>query len=139
MKEVTCKECGATRGEEFRTGSGTYACPSCGSTNIHVHVILVEIVSVHDCVGIKARREGERKPFREVFAGGDLRRRDGKWMEKKRVIDREQDLYEERVVDPETGEVVHECSEPLTKRNGHGSAKKKLLQDGNQKNEARDD
>ncbi len=44
-------------------------------------------------------------------------------MVKKRIIDRENNWYEEVVVDEETGEVVHENSEPLSDHKGHGSAK----------------
>jgi hypothetical protein len=40
-----------------------------------------------------------------------------------RVIDREKNRYTERVTDPATGEVVHECDEPLTDHQDHGAAK----------------
>jgi hypothetical protein len=44
-------------------------------------------------------------------------------MEKRRLIDRDGDRYEEAVVDPATGETIHERTEPLSEHWGHGSAK----------------
>ena len=43
----------------------------------------------------------------------------------RRVIDREINIYHEKVIDPKSGAVVHECDEPLTAHYGHGSAKKR--------------
>jgi len=44
-------------------------------------------------------------------------------MKLSRVIDRDNDIYHEVVTDPETGEVVHECREPLSQHRQHGTAK----------------
>jgi hypothetical protein len=44
-------------------------------------------------------------------------------MDKYRRIDRDNDRYDEVVIDPETGEIVHESHEPLSEHWGHGSAK----------------
>ena len=41
------------------------------------------------------------------------------------AIDRERDLYCERVADLNTGEVLMECVEPLSRHQGHGSAKRR--------------
>jgi len=46
-------------------------------------------------------------------------------MHLERLIDRENDWYAETVTDPETGEIVHECKEPLSEHQGHGAAKKR--------------
>ena len=123
MKEVACGACGRTGGEDFRIADGTYVCPECGSSDLLVHVHLSTHVVGHDKLRIKARREGVGKSFREVVAGDDRRERDGKWMHKRRVIDREANTYDEVVVDPESGEVVHEQHELLSNHTGHGSAK----------------
>ena len=84
---------------------------------------LSEQVSVHEELKLKARRAGKTKPFREVVSGDDLRKEDRKWMDKRRVIDREADAYDEVVVDPQTGKTIHECHEALSEHRGHGSAK----------------
>lgn len=47
----------------------------------------------------------------------------GRWMQKRRLIDRDRDVYEEIVVDAETGEERHVRREPLSQHWSHGSAK----------------
>jgi len=49
----------------------------------------------------------------------------GRWVKKERRIDRASDRYVERVTDPVTGEIVHECDELLSEHRGHGSVKPK--------------
>ena len=46
-------------------------------------------------------------------------------MKKERLIDRQNDLYEETITDPDTGEVIRNCGEPLSQHQGRGSAKGK--------------
>lgn len=45
-------------------------------------------------------------------------------MEKVRLIDKDANRYFEKVTDPDTGQVLHECNEPLSEHRGHGSDKK---------------
>jgi hypothetical protein len=61
----------------------------------------------------------------EQVAGDDLFRLTGKWHKLARVIDRENNRYFEEVIDPETGQVIHRCEEPLSEHRGHGSDKPK--------------
>ena len=44
-------------------------------------------------------------------------------MERLKVEDRRQDRYKEVVRDPDTSEIIHECEEPLSEHQGHGSAR----------------
>jgi hypothetical protein len=44
-------------------------------------------------------------------------------MRKLRLIDREKDWYEEKVIDPETGKAIHHTKECLSNHTDHGSAK----------------
>jgi len=76
-------------------------------------------------MGMKGRHTGDTKPFVEQIGGADLCRKTGVWMEKTRVIDRDNDLYKETVKNPKTGEVIHHCEEPLSQHKNHGSAKNK--------------
>ena len=103
---------------------GTYQCPVCGSSDLNIHVTLSEQVDIHEILRIKGKREGRGRSFKEVLVGDDLRKSNGKWMNKRRVIDREVDEYEEVITDPETGEIVHNCHEPLSEHTGHGAAKR---------------
>ncbi len=70
-------------------------------------------------------RKPRRKPYREEVTGYDHHRDTDTLRKIERTIDRERDWYSETVTDPETGEIVHRCEEPLSKHRGRGSAAKK--------------
>ncbi len=92
-------------------------------------VDLLETVHMHAKVGGKVKEQGnlpsKHRYVIEFETGDDLHKNSGKWMDKVRLIDRRNDDYHEVITDPETGEKVHECHEPLSKHHGHGSAKSK--------------
>lgn len=71
------------------------------------------------------RWHGEKKgkPYSTQIEGDDLHRATGQWNTLHRVIDRENDIYEEVITDSD-GNVVHERREPLSEHQGHGSAKR---------------
>ncbi len=100
-------------------------CPVCGSLSRHFEQKIEEGVPIHDCLDTKARHAESGKSFKEIRVGDSLSRKTKKWMDYKRIIDRENDWYEETVIDPETGEVIHRCAQPLSKHRGHGSVKQK--------------
>jgi hypothetical protein len=50
--------------------------------------------------------------------------RDGeKWVHRVVNADRREDRFDEVVTDPDTGEVIYECHEPLSQHRGHGDAR----------------
>ena len=59
----------------------------------------------------------------EVIEGDDWTADKGRFSWKIRIIDKPNDSYLEIVVDKETGEILHQCSEPWSDHVGHGSAK----------------
>ena len=123
-RSITCKDCGTQLAEPPNDLEATPApCPACGSTARLIQVGIRNEVTFKSKLGLKGRRTGSRKPFLEAVLGDDLFRKLGKWMKLERVIDRDNDHYIERVTDPTTGQVVHECDEPLSKHTGHGSAR----------------
>jgi hypothetical protein len=77
----------------------------------------------HSSVKLKGRHAGGGRPFVEQTHGSDLHRDSGKWVRLDRIVDREQNRYTERVMDPKTGKVLRECDHPLTDHQGHGAAK----------------
>jgi hypothetical protein len=95
--------------------------------------VLMEIVEdaaveAHDNVRMKVKDPAlpsKKNPRLDQFAGEDLRKSDGRWMRKERIIDRDRDFYKEVVIDPTDGTVVHQNEEPLSDHFGHGSAKPK--------------
>jgi hypothetical protein len=68
---------------------------------------------------------GTRRAQQWGKEGWELFRATGTWRLVRRVFDKGANVYEERILDGETFEVITECREPLTEHRGHGSAKKK--------------
>jgi len=122
-----CRACGIEF--EIKLGSLAILCPNCKSEQIQVTMKLTEELPIlHDRLDLKvkdSRYSGKHKLRKHIISGSEIRRDDNKWMEKNRLIDKDQDLYMEKVTDSQTGEIVHECNEPLSKHWNHGSAKKK--------------
>lgn len=125
-KTVSCGKCKLALEEDphIPTEERT-PCPSCGSTTRSFHVTIRDTITMKSKLGMKGSHPGGGKPFIEQVTGDDLQRKTGEWMKLSRVIDRENDHYHEIVTAPETGEVVHECNEPLSEHKGHGTAKYK--------------
>jgi len=99
-------------------------CPKCGSVLRRFDMSINGSLKFHSKLTAKARHKDEKRPFLEQVVGDDLDRKTGRWMKLHRLIDRVRDRYRERVTNPETGEVIHKCDEPLTQHKGHGSAKR---------------
>lgn len=76
-------------------------------------------------IGMKARSADSRKIWYESFVGAHWSHKFQKFMDKIRTFDHRNDKYLEQVKDPDTGQTVHYCSEPLSEHVGHGSAKNK--------------
>jgi len=129
-ESVTCTDCGTTLPNSYIREHTSEPCPQCGSRKKHVYLTFHEKdgLTVRDMLTGKVKNPSLRskdKVRKEFLSGDDLRRSDGKWMEKERIIDRDNDHYHEKVVDPETGEVLRDVTEPLSQHLGRGSAKSK--------------
>lgn len=100
-------------------------CPACGSMARVIEVSVSATLELHGSIGFKHRRLSHKKPIAEGVSGDEFFRKKQKWVNKERLIDREANRYRERVTDPATGEVIHECDERLDQHTAHGSAKPK--------------
>ena len=124
MAEVECSGCGIVLDEKPDiTLEQRNPCPSCGSTTRIHNVSITETVKAWDGLGLKAKHGGTGKPYAESINVPNVQRKTGKMMILKRIIDRENDIYHEIVTDPDTGNIVHECKEPLSKHIDHGTVK----------------
>jgi hypothetical protein len=67
---------------------------------------------------------GARRNWFVKFFNGRLSlfRETGRWHVVYRTLNKRANTYDEEIRDRETGELVHECHEPLTEHQGHGSA-----------------
>jgi len=103
-------------------------CPKCGSLGRALVRVLTDTVEVEDRHRMRLK-DGERtasgKPGKEFTQGHDLHKKSGVWNYLSRLIDRKNDRYHEKIIDTKTGKTIHECQEPLSKHQEHGSAKRK--------------
>lgn len=126
--KIICDNCKQTLNESIVSTASLDVppCPSCGSRKRVICTYIQETVKIKEKVSGKTKKQGIKKPTYEFVAGDDLHNKSGKWHTKKRIIDRDNDRYEEVVSDPETGKIIHRCDEPLSKHRGHGLAKVKI-------------
>ena len=126
--KIKCTDCGYELPDKWAHSNRSDNCPGCNSINQTIEIGVFEEIGVelHDNVQGKVKNRSyssKKNPRYEFFEGDDFRKRDRKWMMKTRIIDKDRDKYVEKVIDPETGEIVHEKEEPLSDHFGHGSAK----------------
>jgi hypothetical protein len=123
MHGVKCSSCG---GEIQGRDEPRCPCLTCGSTNRIISVTVEEYLSVYD--GLAFRQTGQKQEGkRGIVAEGFVKYVGSKLaalVRHERSINRRDNRYFEKVSDAETGKVIHECSEPLSQHQGHGSAKK---------------
>lgn len=125
----TCASCGTECAPHQGDGPQT-PCESCGSVarNIELHFHDVMEVKVSDWLEVKAKDvtlPSKKKLRRHLQIGSQWSVGRGKLVDKVRDLDKDADMYLERVVDPDTGEVIRHCEEPLSEHVGRGSAKAK--------------
>jgi phage FluMu protein Com len=125
---IRCAECGNTLPYKPSDEIIGLSCPKCGSMKMNITLELSDYddFEVHDCLHGRVKNSkfpSRNNPRLDFIPGDDIRKADGKWMAKERIIDKDNDQYKEVVIDPATGEVVHYNEEPLSKHFGHGYAK----------------
>ena len=119
--EVRCSECGELL--EVVGEADREPCRRCGSLKRTYSEHLESKIQLRSKLRWKHKRPGFRRALAEGVSGSERSVRSGRWVTKKRLIDRENDWYEELVVDEESGDTVHESRERLSDHRGHGSAK----------------
>ena len=123
FQQSKCKKCGMVLLEpkdEKRT-----PCPVCGDTARIHEVEARSTIVFRDHIRAEGRHKGRGKPFFDIRAGADFYYKEQEWCHLERIIDRDNNLYIEKITNPKTGQVIKEIKEPLTEHKGHGSAKKK--------------
>ena len=126
---VRCNKCGNTHSYGIRSSADINPCLECGSTDQQIKIDISGTISVYDKLKLNAfdsklpSRTQQKRNQTEIITGHEWSVGLKKWVLKERVIDKPNDLYRERIVDPNTGEVIHECEEPLSEHTGHGDAK----------------
>lgn len=120
-----CADCGTMIDDSANSSEQKVPCKVCGSLKRIYEVFIMETLTLRDGMGLKAKRPNQKKPYVEDISIPNRSHSRGKQVHLKRVIDRDNDKYYEKVTDYETGEIIHQCEEPLSMHSGHGNAKKK--------------
>jgi hypothetical protein len=121
MKDkITCTDCG----NSIETIDTTC---TCGSVKKTIHLAFHELnKGIKDQLVGKVKKDSlpSKKKIRQHFISGSEQSANGEWVEKERLIDKDNNFYKEHITD-ETGKVIIDIEEPLDKHQGHGSAKVK--------------
>jgi hypothetical protein len=124
VEGLKCGKCGASLSESPWQLPRT-VCSQCGSTSRHFDRTVDEAIPKPRMSSRMRIKRADRSTMSiEIISGEDLHRHSGRWNDKLRVIDRENNQYKEKITDPDTGRTIHDVEEPLTKHRDHGSAKK---------------
>ena len=128
MDADTCASCGKAIAYEEPTLS-RQPCLHCGETGRRYQRASAEDVVLRDCLEFKLddstlpSKNLRRRTRVEGKSGYERSVKRQKLVCKDRLIDRRNDRYREKVVDSDTGKIIHETVEPLSQHRGHGSAK----------------
>ncbi|MCF8051405.1 MAG: hypothetical protein K9L59_09230 [Desulfobacterales bacterium] len=120
--ECTC--CGAEIGEDSDTDGKRNPCKICGSTKRIYNISITEKAIMRDGYGISVRSPGKKRSHIEEKSIPDYSYSRGKKVHRQQLFHRGNDKYFERITDYETGEIIHQCEEALSKHRGHGNAKR---------------
>lgn len=124
---VTCRSCGSQLAEPFETHR--YVVPHAQSVG-RVLGMIRPTLSAHAILSGRRRLARGGKATLRFKVGDELWREMDRLVYRELYADRQKDRYHERVVDPQTGQTIHECHEPLSQHQGHGSASKKSSEYG---------
>ncbi len=123
--EITCGECGELIDEPASTPiDERKPCPRCRSSERDKRVYLTGNQpgpTSHLSAEVRHGAKGEVAPHQETKIGSVWSGERGRMVKWYRDINREANRYRERIVDPETGEVLRDVDEPLSDHRGHGS------------------
>jgi hypothetical protein len=119
--EVRCSDCGQPL--DVADEKEREPCDRCGSLRRTYSEHLESTVQMRTQLRWKHKRPGFRRALAEGVSGSERSVRSRRWVTKARLVGRQNNWYEELVMDEETGEVLHEAREPLSGHTGHGSAK----------------
>ncbi|HEX5132088.1 MAG TPA: hypothetical protein VFX92_06340 [Candidatus Krumholzibacteria bacterium] len=124
---IICSACGAVSKGGDPIDDRT--CPRCGGGAVKVS----DSLEINDTgptafetisSTIKDPSRPSREKARQRFKAADELSRDrGTRVWREWSADRDRNLYKEKVTDLETGEIIHECDEPLSEHRGHGRDK----------------
>lgn len=128
-RTVTCGDCGISIDDDTQNGN-IEPCPNCGSKSRNVDITINDFATAYDSLRVQQRdlsKKSEDKLRVDSFSGYEHSHKLNKLVEKKRLIDKNDNRYHEKVTDPDTKEIIHECDEKLSEHQARGYAKFKKV------------
>lgn len=125
MSSTSCANCRVALPDDL-PGQARSPCPDCGSTSRSYLGSLSDGIVFHDGHRTKVKRPSlpsAKKLRADTYSGVEHSHKHGKLVRVHRTIDKDNDRYVEKVTDLHTGEILHECDEPLSEHINHGTAK----------------
>ncbi|GAA0913339.1 hypothetical protein GCM10009552_29170 [Rothia nasimurium] len=121
-----CTDCGHEFTPEIPIN---FSCPKCGGRRLkgrdHIKISLTPIEVIGYRMRDGTRRGKKNRDSVKYTKRLSFFRETKEWHYVERTLDRKLDLYHEFITCRETGRVVRDICEPLSKHQGHGSAKVK--------------
>lgn len=123
-----CKDCGAQLDEVLATQEGRQPCPACGSMkrcsdeSLADGVVMGTDTHTKGYVGGISRTKGLKFESKD---GDSMSTERGRLMKRNQLVDKQNNQYIKKVIDPATGEVLRDVDKPLSDHTDHGSAKRK--------------
>ena len=127
QSNIQCAKCDLSLPEDT-PGEPRVPCPRCGASARAFHMYVENTIRAYDSLRGQLKRPSlpsDKKLRWDSFSGYEYSHKLRKMVRKVKTIDKDLGQYVERVTDIESGEIIHECVEPLSTHTGHGSAKKK--------------
>ena len=125
MTDTSCANCKADLPDDSPDGDRP-PCPHCGSTVRAYTATITDSVRFYDGHRAKAKNPvlpSAKKLRFDTYSGVEHSHKYDRLVRVRRTIDKDGDWYNEQVIDLQTGDVLYECSEPLSQHTGHGTAK----------------
>lgn len=127
MTRVLCKNCGDKLDEMPKAVAYQRTpCPRCGSRLRLFQKYLAASITPRGGLRGVAFRTSKTKWFTKFLAEPSFTHRLGLWSYRLKVENKRSNQYLEVVTNPETGEILHHCSESLTEHRGHGTAEARV-------------
>ncbi len=126
-RTVTCGNCGISVNDDTQK-ENKELCPNCGSILRNVHITVNDSATAYDSLRVKQKDPSKKSKDKlrvDSFSGYERSHMLNKIVEKQKVIDKNNNRYHEKIIDPDTKEVIHECNEKLSDHKNHGYAKLK--------------
>jgi len=105
--------------------TGSPLCVTFAEPEPVVQVFVSDSGKGHEDLALKKKRFGEKRPFEEFKSGESIEFRTGVWRKRTQRVGRDNDQYDKMIKDQETGKIIYECHEPLSRHRGHGSDRRK--------------